>query len=146
MTAPADRATFADLYAEVQQFYANHIWLLDEGLADEAAMTFTEAATMLSPPKVPEPIQGRDNLRTGLRKVADVLAAEGVRYRRCHTMISVVPQPGGELHVRAYVQVVRTHRGGESVLHAMCVCEDVLVREDGQLKVSQRVVTRDDQR
>ena len=135
-----------DLYAEVQQFYAEHIWFLDEGIVEEAAMTFTEDATMVSPPKVPEPIRGRANLRAGLRKAADALAAEGVRYRRCHTMLSVVPQPGGEVHVRAYVQVVRTRREAESVLHAMCVCEDVLVREDGVLKVRQRVVTRDDQR
>lgn len=146
MAAPTDRATYADLYAEVQQFYANHIWFLDEGDFEEAAMTFTEDATMVSPPKVPEPIRGRANLRAGLRRTAEALAAEGIRYRRCHTMVSVAPQPGGELQIRAYVQVVRTRRGGESALHAMCVCEDVLVRENGELKVRQRVVTRDDQR
>ncbi|MEV1160308.1 nuclear transport factor 2 family protein [Micromonospora chokoriensis] len=146
MAVPTDRTTYAALYAEVQQFYAEHIWFLDEGIVEEAAMTFTEDATMLSPPKVPEPIRGRANLRAGLRRAADALAAEGTRYRRCHTMVSVVPQPGGDLHVRAYVQVVRTPRGGASVLHAMCVCEDVLVREDGQLKVRRRVVTRDELR
>jgi len=145
MTAELDQATFADLYAEVQQFYAHHIWLLDEGAADEAARTFTEDATLLSPPTVPEPIRGRAALRAGLLEAAETLAAQGVRYRRCHSMISVLPQPGGELRVRAYVLVVRTVRGGGSVPHAMCVCEDVLVRVDGELKVRERVVTRDDQ-
>ncbi|MGC5033497.1 nuclear transport factor 2 family protein [Micromonospora sp. DT229] len=146
MTAQLDQATFADLYAEVQQFYAHHIWLLDEGAADEVAETFTEDVSMVSPPKVPEPIRGRAALHTGLLKVAETLAAQGVRYRRCHSMMSVAPQPGGELRVRSYVLVVRTVQGGESVVHAMCVCEDVLVRVDGELKVRERVVTRDDQR
>lgn len=146
MTTQIDQATFSDLYAEVHQFYADHIWLLDEGAADEAAETFTEDATLLSPPRVPEPIRGRAALRTGLRRAAETLTAEGVRYRRCHSMLSVVPEPGGELRVRAYVLVLRTARGGESVVHAMCVCEDVLVRVDGDLKIRERVVMRDDQR
>ncbi len=145
MSVPTDHQNSEKTYAEVQQFYAHHIHLMDEGRAEEAALTFTEDASMVSPPKIVEPIRGRANLAAGLRKAADTLIADGVRYRRCHTMIAVEPQPDGRLYVRAYVQVVRTQRGGQSVLHAMCVCEDVLVREDGALKVLERVVTRDDQ-
>ncbi|MGH3938169.1 MAG: nuclear transport factor 2 family protein [Pseudonocardiaceae bacterium] len=144
MSVTTDHQTFEKIYAEVQQFYARHIQLMDEGKADEVALTFTEDASMVSPPKIAEPIHGRADLLAGLRKAADALAAEGVRYRRCHTMIAVEPRPEGQLSVRAYVQVVRTQRGGEPTLHAMCVCQDVLVREDGELKVRERVVTRDD--
>ncbi|MEU9336272.1 nuclear transport factor 2 family protein [Streptomyces sp. NPDC048290] len=136
--------TFDGIYTEVQQFYARHIQLLDEGRAEDAAATFTEDASLVSPPKIPEPIQGRDRLAAGLRTAADELAAEGVRYRRCHTMMAVETRPDDRLFVRAYVQVIRTRRGGEATLHAMCVCEDILVREDGELKVQERVVTRDD--
>ena len=117
---------------------------MDEGRAEEVALTFTDDASLLSPPKVAEPIRGRENLTVGLRKAADALTSEGVRYRRCHTMIALVPRPDGELFVRSYVQVIRTVRGGESALHAMCVCEDVLVRQGGELKVRERVVSRDD--
>nr|AHA81974.1 Arm4 [uncultured bacterium] len=144
MSLPTDHRTFEQTYAEVQQFYARHIQLMDEGRVEEVALTFTEDASLVSPPKITEPVHGRVNLRAGLRKAADALIAEGVRYRRCHTMIAVEPRPDGELFVRAYVQVVRTERGGESRLHAMCVCEDVLVREHGELMVRSRVVTRDD--
>jgi hypothetical protein len=144
MSIPTDHRTFEKIYAEVQQFYARHIQLMDEGRAEEAAMTFTEDASLVSPPKISEPIRGRAKLGAGLRKAADELDAEGVRYRRCHTMMAVQPQPDGQLFVRAYVQVIRTPRGGEAKLHAMCVCEDVLVREEGELKVRRRVVTRDD--
>jgi 3-phenylpropionate/cinnamic acid dioxygenase small subunit len=135
---------FSTLYSEVQQFYANHIQLMDDGKADDAASTFTEDASMVSPPKVPEPIRGRVDLAAGLRRAAAQLDAEGVRYRRCHTMMSVRERPDGSVFVRCYVQVVRTVRGGGSTLHAMCVCEDVLVRADGELKIRERVVTRDD--
>lgn len=136
--------TSPDLYCEVMQFYANHIQLMDEGKAEDVAQTFTVNASMVSPPKVPEPVVGRASLAAGLRQAADSLAAEGVRYRRCHTMMSVHERPDGEVLVRCYVQVVRTVRGEAPVLHAMCVCEDVLAREDGELKVRSRVVTRDD--
>ncbi|KOG32288.1 nuclear transport factor 2 family protein [Streptomyces resistomycificus] len=144
MSVTTEHQTFERIYAEVQQFYARHIQLMDEGRAEEAAMTFTEDASLVSPPKITEPVRGRAKLAAGLRKAADELDAEGIRYRRCHTMMTVEPQPDGRLAVRAYVQVVRTRRGGEAKLHAMCVCEDVLVREDGELKVHRRVVTRDD--
>lgn len=146
MTVPTDLQSFARTYAEVQQFYARHIYLMDEGRAEEVALTFTDDAFMVSPPKITEPVRGRAELAAGLRKAADALVAEGVRYRRCHSMIFVEERPDGRLFVRAYVQVVRSERGGPSTLHAMCVCEDVLVRDDGELKVHERVVTRDDHR
>jgi hypothetical protein len=144
VSVPVDDRAFERLCNEVQQFYARHIQLMDEGRAEEAGLTFAEDASMLSPPKISEPIVGRENLAAGLRKQADSLAADGVRYRRCHTMSRVEPRADGKVFVRSYVQVVRTERGGESRLHAMCVCEDVLVREAGELKVYERVVTRDD--
>ncbi len=33
---------------------------------------------------------------------------------------------------------------GNPRLHLMCVCEDVLVRQDGELRVRERRVSRDD--
>lgn len=133
------------VYAEVQQFYAHHILLMDECRPEETVLTFSEDAVMTSPPKIVEPIRGRAALLEGLRHVAATLAAEGVRYRRCHSMFSVHPMPDGRLAVRAYVQVVRTERGKGSWLHAMCVCEDVLIRVGGALLIAERTVTRDDQ-
>lgn len=136
--------TYEEICAEVDRFYARHIQLMDEGRAEEAADTFTEAATMVSPPKIATPIAGRAALAAGLRRNADQLAAEGIRYRRCHSMTLVELRDGGAVFARSYVQVVKTERGKGSHLHAMCVCEDVLVYEDGELKIAERVVTRDD--
>ncbi|WP_329016536.1 nuclear transport factor 2 family protein [Micromonospora rifamycinica] len=146
MSLTTTRQTFEQTYAEVLQFYAGHIQAMDEGRVDEVVSTFTDDASLVSPPKIAEPVRGRENLRAGLRKAAAAQAAEGVRYRRCHTMMSVRPGPDGELLVRAYVQVVRTGPEGGSHLHAMCVCADVLVRRNDTWQIRERVVTRDDHR
>ncbi|MFD9888453.1 nuclear transport factor 2 family protein [Amycolatopsis sp. NPDC059027] len=146
MSVPAGQRAFEKVYAEVQQFYSRHIQLMDEGPAEEAVRTFTADASLLSPPKIAEPVTGHANLLAGLRNALAAWAEAGETYRRCYTMVSVVPQPDGRLHVRSYVQVIATAPGAAPRLHAMCVCEDVLVWEDGELKVYQRVVTRDDVR
>ncbi|WFE95402.1 nuclear transport factor 2 family protein [Micromonospora sp. WMMD987] len=144
MSLTTTRQTFEQTYAEVLQFYAGHIQAMDEGRVDEVVSTFTDDASLVSPPKIAEPVRGRENLRAGLRRAAAAQAAEGVRYRRCHTMMSVRPGPDGELFVRAYVQVVRTGPEGGSHLHAMCVCADVLVRRNDTWQIRERVVVRDD--
>lgn len=146
MTRPTETPAPEQLYAEVQQFYARHIQLVDEGPADEAADTFAEDASMLSPPKIAEPIVGRAALAAGLRRNLVASAQAGEVYRRCYTTMAVRPERDGRLHVRSYVQVYVTPHGGQPVLRVMCVCEDVLVRERGVLKVERRVVTRDDLR
>jgi hypothetical protein len=144
VTAVVQEKTYEEICAEVGRFYARHIQLMDEGRAEEAAATFTEDATMVSPPKISEPIVGRAALAAGLRRNADQLAADGIRYRRCHSMTTVEVREDGAVFARSYVQVVKTEVGKGTHLHAMCVCEDVLVREGGELKVAERVVTRDD--
>lgn len=136
--------TDEEICAEVGRFYSRHVQLMDEGRAEEAADTFTEEAAMLSPPKISTPIVGREALAAGLRRNADQLAADGIRYRRCYSMTLVDVRGDGSIFARSYVQVVKTERDKGSHLHAMCVCEDVLVYEDGELKVADRIVTRDD--
>ncbi|MCM6771855.1 nuclear transport factor 2 family protein [Nocardia sp. CDC159] len=144
MSAVVGEKTYEEICAEVGRFYARHTQLMDEGRAEDAAATFTEEASMVSPPKISTPIVGRAALAEALRRNADQLAAEGIQYRRCYSMILVEVRDDGSIFARSYVQVVKTERGTGSQLHAMCVCEDVLVRTAGELRVAERVVTRDD--
>lgn len=113
MSVSADQQARSELYAEVQHFYARHIQLMDDGRAEEAGQTFAADCSMLSPPKVAEPLRGRADLTAGLRRMADTLAAEGVRYRRCHAMLLLEPHANGLLSVRCYVQVIKTLPGEE---------------------------------
>ncbi|GAA2898747.1 nuclear transport factor 2 family protein [Streptosporangium fragile] len=143
MPVQTDSPPLAALYAEVQQFYARHMHLLDAGAAEEWAETFTEDG-VFAPPSAPEPIRGRANLTAGVRESAENLAAAGEVHRHLLSMVAVEPQADGSLRVRSYAQIIATPREGTPRLHLMCVCEDVLVRESGELRVRERRVTRDD--
>lgn len=136
-------SAFTDLYIEVQQFYATHMQLLDSGAAEEWATIFTENGTF-DAPTLPQPTRGRAELTTMMRETAATLADAGEVRRHWHGMIALTPREDDSLHVRCYALVFSSIRSGESRLHRVRVCEDVLVREDGQLRVKTRRVTRDD--
>ncbi|UKY51769.1 nuclear transport factor 2 family protein [Streptomyces inhibens] len=134
---------FGRVYAEVQQFYAEHFHLLDSGQAEAWAATFAEDATFEVPTQ-PKPTQGRAQLTTVMRRTAQELAEAGEVRRHWHGMVAVHPQDDGSLHVRCYALVFASKKGGSSQLHRVCVCADVLVRENGKLLVQTRKVSRDD--
>ncbi|MFI2714633.1 nuclear transport factor 2 family protein [Micromonospora sp. NPDC018662] len=139
-----DRTAFARVYAEVQQFYAWHMHLLDSGAAREWADTFTPDG-VFAPPSAPRPIVGRDALAAGAEQAHAELRRKGEQHRHLLLSVNVRPQDDGSLTVRSYAQIVATPRDGEPRLHLMCVTHDVLVRgADGQLLVRHRRVTRDD--
>ncbi|MDH6213154.1 nuclear transport factor 2 family protein [Streptomyces pseudovenezuelae] len=135
---------YASLCADVQRFHARQMHLLDSGDAEAWAATFTEDG-LFAPPSAPEPIRGRAALAAGVRAAHEELAAEGETRRHLLTTTAVAdPEPDGSVRVRSYVQVVATRRAEAPRLLLMCVCEDVLVVEDGEWKVRERYVSRDD--
>uniref|UniRef100_UPI003F4A6E86 nuclear transport factor 2 family protein n=2 Tax=Streptomyces TaxID=1883 RepID=UPI003F4A6E86 len=136
--APAQEA----LYTEVQQFYARHMQLLDSGRAEEWAQTFTEDGEF-APEHRPEPVVGRTALARAVRSAHEALVAAGEVRRHWHGMVAVDSAADGSLHVRCYALIIGTVLGGDPQVRMSCVCEDVLVREDGELKVSRRRVTKD---
>ncbi|MGW7537854.1 nuclear transport factor 2 family protein [Amycolatopsis sp. NPDC054798] len=139
----SEEIAFDRLYAEVQQFYARHMHLLDSGAAREWAETFTEDALFHLPSRS-QPVRGRAALASNVAKAVGEMAAAGEVQRHWHGMVAVTPRADGAVHVRCYALVFSTHRGGTPQLYRTCVCEDELVRVDGQLLVSERRVTRDD--
>lgn len=144
MTAIAPTATQqAALYAQVQQFYAHQMQLLDLAEAELWAETFTEDASF-DVPTLPEPVRGRPGLIAAVRRTSAQLAEAGQRHRHFMGMFDVTERPDGAVDVRSYTTVYASQIGGESKVHRVCVCEDVLVRSDGALQVSTRKVTRDD--
>jgi hypothetical protein len=144
LQAPA-ATEFAALYAEVQQFYARHMHLLDNGEADAWAATFTEEATF-SVPTLPAPVVGRAGLAAAVKRSAAALAEAGEQHRHWPGVFDVVPQQDGSVVVHSYTTVFASPRGGESRVHRECTCTDVLVREGGALFVKDRRVSRDDLR
>ncbi|MFF4911064.1 nuclear transport factor 2 family protein [Streptomyces sp. NPDC001260] len=131
------------LYAEVQRFYARQMQQLDLGKAESWAETFTEDA-LFDVPTLPEPVRGRGGLVAAVGRAHARLAEAGERHRHFMGMVDVLERPDGSLDVRSYTVVYASAVGGESRVHRVCVCEDVLVREDGELRVARRKVSRDD--
>ena len=131
------------LYAEVQQFYARHLQLLDDGRAEEWAATFTEDG-VFAPEHRPAPVVGRTALAEGAGRSQAELAKTGEVRRHWHGMVAVDPRDDGTVRVRCYALIVGTRPGEETRIVMSCVCEDVLVRGDaGELLVRERRVTRD---
>ncbi|MEU6381119.1 nuclear transport factor 2 family protein [Streptomyces sp. NPDC046909] len=130
-------------YAEVQRFYARQMQQLDLGKAEAWAQTFTTNA-LFDVPTLPEPVRGRAGLIAAADRARTQLAEAGERHRHFMGMIDVLERPDGTLDVRSYTTVYASVIGGTSRVHRVCVCEDVLVREEGELRVAKRRVTRDD--
>ncbi|MCX4457450.1 nuclear transport factor 2 family protein [Streptomyces sp. NBC_01340] len=144
-TQPYSATGFAALYAEIQQFYARHMHLLDSGATDEWAADFTEDASF-SVPTLPAPVSGRDALASAVRRTADANAASGEQHRHWPGVFDIRPQEDGSVVVHSYTTVYASPRGGESRVHRVCTCTDVLVRQGGRLLVRTREVARDDLR
>ncbi|KAB8169919.1 nuclear transport factor 2 family protein [Streptomyces sp. 3MP-14] len=138
----ADSLARVVLHSEVQQFYARHMQLLDAGRADEWALTFTEDG-VFAPEHRPEPVTGRAALTAAVSGAYAALVEKGEVRRHWHGMLDVTQNDDGTVGVRCYALIVGTPLGGEARVVMSCVCEDLLVREDGELKVKHRRVTKD---
>lgn len=132
----------ADLYQRVQQFYAEHMRLLDEGRADEWAAGFTEDGEFAQD-KRPEPRRGREVIAAGLRATAAKLAERGVVRRHWIGMLSVHPQDDATVRTRFYALVIETPAGGQPVLHLSTDCADVLVPDGAGWLIRHRRVHHD---
>ncbi|MEU0585790.1 nuclear transport factor 2 family protein [Streptomyces sp. NPDC006132] len=127
---------------DIQQFYARHMQLLDGGEAGTWAATFTPDATFASP-SMTEPVRGRDGIAAGARAAAEGRAAAGEVHRHWVTM-TTARSTGDGIETVSYVQILATPRGGAPRVHLSCVMRDRLVRQDGELLVAERRITRDD--
>jgi 3-phenylpropionate/cinnamic acid dioxygenase small subunit len=145
LTEAAGKPVSGDLYLEVQQFYAWQMRLLDDGLTAQWAQTFTEDG-VFDANGHPHPVQGRDKIAAGALASRKALDASDVRHRHWLGMITVIEQDDGDLLVRSYATVLEIPLGGSASLKFSTVCEDLLVRVDGVLKIKDRQVVRDDLR
>jgi hypothetical protein len=136
-------ARLADTHAEVQDFYARQMRLLDDGLTDEWAATFTEDGVFDASAQ-PEPVRTRAAIAAGAGQVSAHLASQGLARRHWLGMVTAQPQPDGSIRAQCYALVIMTPKGGQPFIGSSSSCEDILVREDGDWKVQWRKVVRDD--
>jgi hypothetical protein len=133
----------AEDYAEILDFYARHVRLLDNYRAEEFADQFTEDAVFGQNVK-PEPKRGRDAIATSMRRGMDRLAERGVVRRHWFGMVSAEPADDGAVRTSYYAVVFETPPGGGTPsVYLSTTAEDVLVRESGRWLVRSRNVVHD---
>jgi 3-phenylpropionate/cinnamic acid dioxygenase small subunit len=143
VTEPAMQAADADLYHQVQQFYARQMQLLDDGKVAEWAATFT-ADGVFAANAHPQPTVGRDAIAFSAAKAHDQLESLGVKRRHWLGMVAVDSGEAGEITARCYALVFEIPRGGQAMLRLSTLCEDRLVRGAEGWQVKYRSVSRDD--
>ncbi|MGW1751683.1 nuclear transport factor 2 family protein [Streptomyces sp. NPDC002092] len=134
---------FAALYAEVQQFYAHQMQILDAHDTERWADTCTEDA-VFELPFLSEPLRVRDGLAQYVRAGAARQRRAGSRLDHWVGMLDVHPQADGLLHTRCSALVCLAPSGGSAKVLYVYVMEDVLVRTHDGWRTAHRRVTRDD--
>ncbi|MFK8908662.1 nuclear transport factor 2 family protein [Streptomyces sp. YS-3] len=140
-------AVSADTYAQILQFYARHMQVLDAGEAEEWAEGFTEDGVFAQNVK-PEPWKGRLDIATSMRRGIDRLAGRDVQRRHWFSMVVATPESaeaGDEEAVRTryYAVVFETPRGGKASVYLSTTGEDVLVRRSGRWLIKHRDIAHD---
>jgi 3-phenylpropionate/cinnamic acid dioxygenase small subunit len=134
----------ADLYCQVQQFYARQMQLLDQGDAAGWAQTCAPEGVFAANAH-PEPVCGRPAITAAARRAIDELSAAGEVRRHWLGMLAVSPGDDGTVSARSYALIFQTKIGGQATLRLSTVCQDALVPDGaGDWLVAHRQVTRDD--
>ncbi|MFB4308140.1 nuclear transport factor 2 family protein [Actinomadura sp. GTD37] len=131
----------AELRAAIDDFYAWHMQLLDAGRVEEWADAFTPDG-VFDAQGHPEPVRGRDEIRSASQAVAGRLAEAGIVRRHWLGMSRIVPEDGN-VRVRSYALVFQSSKENGTVLHASTTCEDVLVPDGDSWLIRERVVRVD---
>jgi hypothetical protein len=134
------QAVEADLYVEVQQFYARQMRLLEALEIERYAETFTEDGVVEHVARG-ERAQGRAAMVAGMRAALPRYAGVAVRHWFDKLLLERVDAQ--TVQVSYYALVTRTSADGSVALEPTFTVDDVLVRRDGQLYARSRVIRRD---
>ncbi len=151
----------AELYVEVQQFYARQMPLLEARKLDEFMETFTDDCVLEHLPfgwrfdgkahLLAEMKQRRGDAEKPLAEETSARRAreegiayyDGIVYRYWFDRMLIDPVDDDTLKVRYQAIVSLTAPDGKVSFEPTTVVDDVLVRHDGQLYTKSRVVTHD---
>jgi actinorhodin biosynthesis protein ActVIA len=144
--------THAELYIEVQEFYARQIRLHDTGRIEEWAATFTEDGQIQHLPEHAVDhrvgkslIRGRAELADAMKKIVKRLAEDKIQQRHWYTTMTVEPRDDGAIETSFYAVVNWIKRGGKPVPEVHTHARDVLVRDgNGNLRVHSRTLKHDE--
>lgn len=132
----------AETYAQIQQFYARQMRLLDAGAAEQWADTFTEDGVFEETTK-PEPLCGRQVIATSARARIDQIAGDDRTRRHWLGMLDVEPLDDATVRTKYYALAMATPRGGRLDVYVSTECADVLVWKNDTWLIRHRWVRHD---
>ena len=131
----------ADLYVEVQTFYAQQMRLLDALDVEGYAATFTEDGVTDHAHRG-ERVEGRAALIAGARQALPRCEGVAVRHWNDHYLIDVVDTDTLNVTYRSLVS--RCDLEGNVTFEPTFSVEDVLIRVGGKLYTRSRTIYRDE--
>lgn len=137
-TALAD----AGLYTEIQNFYAHHMRLVDEGRVEEWGDTFAVDAT-ISNNANPRPAHGREAIVAVIRRAHAELVERGVQHRHWMGMLSVEPLGEDTVRATSYALLMAVGKGAAPLIDRSTCCVDEIARVDGEWQITVRRVHHD---
>jgi 3-phenylpropionate/cinnamic acid dioxygenase small subunit len=141
MTTQTKPVTDARVRATVEQFYAHHMQLLDDGRIEEWASFFTEDGTFAVGSR-PEAARGRKEIVAGATHTVEQLRTQGIARRHWLGMADISAEGDG-LRVRSYALVFQITAADGPALRASTTCEDVLVPDGETWLIKSRLVVTD---
>lgn len=130
------------VWAELGQFYAEQMAILDDGDADGWVDTFTADGVFVPPGGAP-PVTGREALLAGTRATVARLAEAGTVRRHVLTNLNVTEVTEHDARTTSYVLIVDS-TDGQTRITTSTLMRDELVSDGSRWLVGRREVWRDD--
>ncbi|MEU5280215.1 nuclear transport factor 2 family protein [Streptomyces asoensis] len=130
----------ADLYIEVKNFYARQMRVLDDLDIERFTATFTEDGSVAHPHRG-EKVEGREAMRAKMKSMLPMY--EGLVTRHWFDHFLIEETEGDGLRVTYYSLVTQTNTKDEVHFFSSSSVEDQMVREEGELRIRERVIHRD---
>ncbi|MEV6673545.1 nuclear transport factor 2 family protein [Streptomyces sp. NPDC051162] len=141
----AGQTVTAELYAEVQHFYARQMQALDNRVFKAYADSFTEDGTFQHTPGT-EPARTRAGIKAELECFHEQYQGDPVQKRHYFNQIVLDANPDGTLTSTVYALVLRTRPGADRPeVWPSCVVHDVLVRGADGILIESRHIDYDQQ-
>ncbi|MFJ7152981.1 nuclear transport factor 2 family protein [Streptomyces sp. NPDC100445] len=130
----------ADLYIEVKNFYARQMRVLDDLDIERFTATFTEDGSVAHPHRG-EKVEGREAMRAKMKSMLPMYEGLVTRHWFDHFLI----EPDGDDGLRVTYYSLVTQTGTEDLVRffSSSSVEDRMVRVDGELRIRERVIHRD---
>ncbi|WP_278261637.1 nuclear transport factor 2 family protein [Nocardia sp. AG03] len=128
-------------YADLLQFYARQLRLLDDGHVEEWAGTFTVDGVLRQAHRTTAR-KGRAEIADGLRRAADGLRARGA-VRRHWVGNLTIESTGDTIHTRFYALVIESTPENPAHLHLSTDIRDELVPVADSWEIRERTIIHD---